>query len=63
METSISFCKEAGYLKVILDTEPGRAPAISLFKKFGFQLDPTSLNDEARTRDFYLDLYREPESH
>ncbi len=61
IETGIAFCQETGYLKVVLDTEPGAAPAIALFKKFGFKLDDTR-GDTGKMREFYLDLYREPES-
>ena len=60
IETGIAFCQEVGYLKVVLDTEPGAAPAIALFQKFGFKLDGT--RDVGKLREFYLDLYREPES-
>ncbi|MCK4872068.1 MAG: GNAT family N-acetyltransferase [Phycisphaerales bacterium] len=62
IKTSIAFCQEAGYLKVVLDTPPGRAPAIVLFEHFGFQLDATKAGDSDKTLDFYLDLYREPEA-
>lgn len=62
IETSLNFCEEAGYLKVVLDTVPGRAPAIPLFEKFGFQLDTTKSPEEEATMDFYLNLYREREA-
>lgn len=62
MEQAISFCREKAYLKVILDTRIEREPAIRLFEKFGFALSRTREIHGRKLHDFYIDLYREPES-
>lgn len=61
MEQAIAFCREVGYLKVILDTRVEREPAVRMFEKFGFQHGRTREIDGRRLSDFYLDMYREPE--
>lgn len=60
MEQALSFCRHHGYLKVILDVRIERGPAISLFEKFGFQLNRTREINGRKMLDFYLDIYREP---
>lgn len=60
MEQAIRFCREKGYLKVILDTRVEREPAVRLFQKFGFQLSRTRESDGRLLHDFYFDLYRDP---
>ena len=60
MEQSLTFCREHGYLKITLDVRIERAPAISMFEKFGFLLSRSRELDGRNTLDFYLDLYREP---
>lgn len=60
MEQALTFCRHHGYLKVILDVRIERGPAISLFEKFGFQLNRTREIDGRKMLDFYIDIYREP---
>jgi ribosomal protein S18 acetylase RimI-like enzyme len=62
MEEAMRFCQKRGYLKVVLDVQTVRLPAISLFEKFGFKAGPTREVNDRRVQDFYLDLYREPEA-
>ena len=62
MEQAMRFCQQRGYLKVVLDVQTVRLPAISLFEKFGFKAGPTRDVNDRRLQDFYLDLYREPEA-
>lgn len=62
MEEALSFCKHHGYLKLALDVRIDRAPAIALFKKFGFTLGRTRENDGRPTLEFYLDLYRDSDA-
>jgi ribosomal protein S18 acetylase RimI-like enzyme len=57
---ALGFCKEKGYLKVVLDVRIERAPAIALFEKFGFIHARTRDFDGRRLVDFYFDLYRHP---
>lgn len=63
MERALAFCQEKGYLKVILDVRIERAPAIALFEKFGFSLARTRELDGRKMLDFYVDLYRDPNSN
>jgi len=60
LETAIDFCREQGYLKVVLDVRVERAPAVAMFQKFGFTHAADRDVDGRQTIDFYLDLYREP---
>lgn len=62
MEQALMFCQDKGYLKVVLDVRIERGPAIALFEKFGFTLARTRDLDGRRMLDFYVDLYREPNS-
>lgn len=59
LETAIDFCREQGYLKVVLDVRVERAPAVAMFQKFGFTHAADRHADGRQTIDFYLDLYRE----
>ena len=61
MEHAMKFCQQKGYLKVVLDVQVVRLPAIHLFEKFGFKAGPTRDVSGRSVQDFYLDLYREPE--
>lgn len=60
MERAMSFCREQGYLKVILDVRIERGPAIQMFQKFGFSHARTRNISGRKLLDFYLDLYRDP---
>jgi ribosomal protein S18 acetylase RimI-like enzyme len=60
MAQAISFCQRQGYLKVVLDVRIERAPAIAMFRKWGFQLARSRNVGERTLLDFYLDLYRDP---
>lgn len=62
MKHALRFCQDKGYLKVVLDVQVDRGPAIALFEKFGFKLARTRENDGHKTLDFLLDLYSEPEN-
>lgn len=57
---AIDFCRQHGYLKVVLDVRIERGPAIAMFEKFGFTLARTREIEGRKTLDFFLDLYREP---
>ncbi|MFG0330600.1 MAG: GNAT family N-acetyltransferase [Phycisphaerales bacterium] len=59
MEQALSFCRDSGCLKVVLDTWIERAPAIALFERFGFQLNRSRKVGEKTIVEFYIDLYRE----
>lgn len=60
MEQATTFCRQHGYLKVVLDVRVERGPAISLFEKFGFKHARTREIGNRKTLEFYIDLYREP---
>ena len=62
MEQAISFCRHHAYLKVVLDVRLEHEPAIALFSKFAFTLARRREVAGRCMLDFYLDLYREPES-
>ena len=59
IENAIAFCRDYGFLKVSLDVRIEREPAISLFRKFGFEPGRQRELDGRKTIDFYLDLYRD----
>lgn len=59
---ALTFCQRQGYLKVVLDVRFDRGPAIALFEKFGFVLARTRDIGGRKMLDFYVDLYREPET-
>lgn len=60
LETAIDFCRDNGYLKVVLDVRVERGPAIAMFRKFGFTHAADREVGGRQTLDFYLDLYRDP---
>lgn len=60
MEHALAFCRDRGYLKVVLDVRYDRGPAIALFEKFGFSLARAREIDGRRMLDFYVDLYTDP---
>ncbi len=60
MERALAFCREHGYLKVVLDVRIERGPAIALFEKFGFAHTRTRDIEGRKLLDFYIDLYRDP---
>jgi ribosomal protein S18 acetylase RimI-like enzyme len=62
MEKALSFCRHHGYLKVILDTRLEKGPAIEMFERFGFQHHRSRNAPEKELQEFYLDLYRDPDS-
>jgi ribosomal protein S18 acetylase RimI-like enzyme len=62
MAQAMQFCKSKGYLKVVLDVQIDRGPAIALFEKSGFTLGRTREINGRKMVDFYLDLYRESEA-
>lgn len=55
---AIGFCRETGYLKVVLDVRIERSPAIAMFDKLGFTLARTREIEDHKLHVFYLDLYR-----
>jgi ribosomal protein S18 acetylase RimI-like enzyme len=57
MEQALHFCRERGYLKVVLDVRIDRGPAIALFEKFGFKLNRVRDVNRRKMLDFLLDLY------
>lgn len=61
MRHALEFCTQKSYLKIVLDVQYDRGPAIALFEKSGFKLARTREVSGRRMLDFYLDLYREPE--
>lgn len=61
-EVALNFCREVGYLKVVLDSRVERTEAIALFERFGFQLTRTREVDGKKSHEFYLDLYRQRSS-
>lgn len=62
MEKALSFCRHHGYLKVILDTRLEKSGAIELFERFGFQHHRSKTGPGKELLEFYLDLYRDPDS-
>lgn len=61
MEVTLAFCREKGYLKLVLDTRIERSAAVALFRRFGFQLNRQREVKGKAVLDFYLDLYRQVE--
>lgn len=61
MEAAVGFCRDRGYVKIMLDTFIDREPAINLFKKFNFRHSRTRKVGEKELLDFYLDLYQRDE--
>jgi len=62
MEHATGFCHKKGFLKVGLDVQMDRGPAIALFEKSGFKLARTRDVNGRKMLDFFLDLYSESES-
>ena len=60
LEVALPFCRQHGYLKVVLDTHMERGPAMELFDRFAFQHHRTKTIHEKDLHEFYLDLYRSP---
>lgn len=60
METSLKFCVEKQYLKVMLNTYMEREPALALFARFGFRHLRTRELGRRALMYFYLDLYSGP---
>jgi len=60
MEHAIGFCRDHGYVKIVLDVRIERGPAIELFKKFGFFHSRTRETEGHKLLEFYVDLYNEP---
>jgi len=61
MEAAVRFCRDRGYVKVLLDTYIDREPAIRLFQKFNFRHSRTRKVGEKERLHFYLDLYQRDE--
>jgi ribosomal protein S18 acetylase RimI-like enzyme len=59
MEHAIGFCRDHGYVKVVLDVRIERGPAIELFKKFGFFHSRTRESEGHKLLEFYVDLYNQ----
>lgn len=60
MEQAISFCRDHGYVKIVLDVRIERGPAIEMFKKSGFFHSRTRENEGHKLLEFYVDLYQDP---
>lgn len=57
LATALTFCRDKGYLKVMLDTFVDREAATRLFEKFRFRLDRTRKVGAKELAYFYFDLY------
>jgi putative acetyltransferase len=62
LETAVNHCKHHGYLKVRLDTRFERDAALDLFDRVGFQHTRSKSVQGKELLEFYLDLYRDPET-
>lgn len=62
LEQAIRFCREANFLKIMLDTHIEREPAIKLFEKFHFRHGRTRQTNGKQLLVFYLDLYSDDSS-
>lgn len=60
MQQAVWFCRERGYLKVVLNTPVDHEKAIALVGQFGFQLNRSRCVFGKPILDFYMDLYRDP---
>jgi len=60
LETAVEFCRQRGYLKVVLDVRVERNPAIALFEECGFHHSRTREIGDHKVFDFFLDLYSDP---
>jgi len=61
LNEALAFCRDKGYLKVILDTRIDQTPIVTLFQRFGFQFNRHRDFNGKMVLDFYLDLYRHAE--
>lgn len=59
LATAIDHCRSRGFLKVVLDVNVDRQPAVAMFRKFGFTISRERMIDGRATLDFMLDLYSE----
>lgn len=59
---SLRFCGDNGMIKVTLDTLTDQKRAIHLFERVGFQLSRKKESQGHECLEFYLDLYRRPDS-
>ncbi len=62
VEIALSHCKHYGYLKIVLDTRFDPDVALDLFDRFGFQHTRTKNVHGKDLLEFYLDLYRQPQT-
>ncbi len=60
VEEALKFCNDRGYVKVVLQTQVDQKAALSLFERFGFQLNRTRNVAGRDHLEFYMDLYRQP---
>lgn len=58
---ALSFCRDRGFVKVILDTTVNQQAAITLFQRVGFRLNRKKISGEREKLEFYLDLYHQPD--
>ena len=59
LEQLVETCREAGYLKIILDVGERSETAVRLLNRLGFQLARERESDGRVLLDFYLDIYRD----
>ena len=59
LETALNHCKEAGFLKIRLDTRFDKSLALEHFDRLGFQHTRTREVPGKELLEFYLDLYRD----
>ena len=59
LEQLVGRCRDAGYLKVVLDVGEKSETALRLFNRLGFQLAREREADGRTIMDFYLDIYRD----
>jgi N-acetylglutamate synthase-like GNAT family acetyltransferase len=62
LETALNHCKHHEYLKVRLDTRFERNQALNLFDRIGFQHTRSKNLHGKELLEFYLDLYRDPDT-
>jgi ribosomal protein S18 acetylase RimI-like enzyme len=62
VKESLRFCGDNGFIKVLLDTLTDQTMAIQLFERVGFQLSRKKQSRGHDCLEFYLDLYRRPDS-
>jgi GNAT superfamily N-acetyltransferase len=61
IEHAVDFCRQRGYLKIVLDVRIERAPALAILQKCGFTHSRTREIDGRKTLDFYMNLYSHPQ--